>query len=448
MDNNELDYHIKKALVSRNKPVAENLESNIVLSSSMTVFQKVLLLTFVSLLVIVAVASQAEIDIVVSARGELLLDSDIEKVQHLEGGILEEILVKPGDFVFEGQEIARLKAEDRSTQLNSIQNEITQLKLDIIRYQALIDMQEPDYSKFTNHTHLVNSNVTTWQEEYNKNISNESLIRHDIEHKGVLIRSMKSRKKSATAQLKLIQEQLKIKSTLYKEEMASYIDVLNMRVQESNMVREIENLDESIMNERFQLDKMNKQLTDLIADRNSKYQSQIIEANKEIELKAIQTSQHTDKVDRLVVYSPVDGVIDKVHFNFKSAVVPPGESIADIAPLNNSLHGEAKIPRKELGFVEVGQTVKVKIDTYNFAKYGYIEGKITSVSRTSYEEEENKFYIAKISLANNNLERSGVVYNLSPFMEFTADIKTGSRRVIDYAAKPVLSAIESAFDER
>ncbi|GAM70911.1 hlyD family secretion protein [Vibrio sp. JCM 19236] len=214
------------------------------------------------------------------------------------------------------------------------------------------------------------------------------------------------------------------------------------------MVREIENLDESIMNERFQLDKMNKQLTDLIADRNSKYQSQIIEANKEIELKAIQTSQHTDKVDRLVVYSPVDGVIDKVHFNFKSAVVPPGESIADIAPLNNSLHGEAKIPRKELGFVEVGQTVKVKIDTYNFAKYGYIEGKITSVSRTSYEEEENKFYIAKISLANNNLERSGVVYNLSPFMEFTADIKTGSRRVIDYAAKPVLSAIESAFDER
>ncbi|GEA61938.1 HlyD family type I secretion periplasmic adaptor subunit [Vibrio comitans] len=448
MDNNDLDYHIRKALVSRNKPVSERVENNIVLTSSMTMFQKVLLLTFVSLLAIIAVASQAEIDIVVSARGELLLDSDIEKVQHLEGGILEDILVKPGDFVFEGQEIARLKAEERNTQLNSINNEISQLKLDIIRYQALIDMKEPDYSQYTNLSTLVDSNINTWEEEYKKNLSNESLIRHDMEHKGVLIRSMRDRKKSASAQLKLIQEQLKIKSTLYKEEMASYVDVLNMRVQESNMVREIENLDESIMNERYQLNKMSKQLTDLIADRNSKYQSQIIEANKELELKEIQTSQHTDKVDRLIVYSPVDGVIDKVHFNFKSAVIPPGESIADIAPINNTLHGEAKIPRKELGFVEVGQTVKVKIDTYNFAKYGYIEGKITSVSRNSYEEEENKFYIAKIALANNNLERSGVIYNLSPFMEFTADIKTGSRKVIDYAAKPVLSAIEDAFDER
>lgn len=448
MDNNDLDYHIRKALVSRNKPVSERVENNIVLTSSMTMFQKVLLLTFVSLLAIIAVASQAEIDIVVSARGELLLDSDIEKVQHLEGGILEDILVKPGDFVFEGQEIARLKAEERNTQLNSINNEISQLKLDIIRYQALIDMKEPDYSQYTTLSTLVDSNINTWEEEYKKNLSNESLIRHDMEHKGVLIRSMRDRKKSASAQLKLIQEQLKIKSTLYKEEMASYVDVLNMRVQESNMVREIENLDESIMNERYQLNKMSKQLTDLIADRNSKYQSQIIEANKELELKEIQTSQHTDKVDRLIVYSPVDGVIDKVHFNFKSAVIPPGESIADIAPINNTLHGEAKIPRKELGFVEVGQTVKVKIDTYNFAKYGYIEGKITSVSRNSYEEEENKFYIAKIALANNNLERSGVIYNLSPFMEFTADIKTGSRKVIDYAAKPVLSAIEDAFDER
>ncbi len=448
MDNNDLDYHIRKALVSRNKPVSERVENNIVLTSSMTMFQKVLLLTFVSLLAIIAVASQAEIDIVVSARGELLLDSDIEKVQHLEGGILEDILVKPGDFVFEGQEIARLKAEERNTQLNSINNEISQLKLDIIRYQALIDMKEPDYSQYTTLSTLVDSNISTWEEEYKKNLSNESLIRHDMEHKGVLIRSMRDRKKSASAQLKLIQEQLKIKSTLYKEEMASYVDVLNMRVQESNMVREIENLDESIMNERYQLNKMSKQLTDLIADRNSKYQSQIIEANKELELKEIQTSQHTDKVDRLIVYSPVDGVIDKVHFNFKSAVIPPGESIADIAPINNTLHGEAKIPRKELGFVEVGQTVKVKIDTYNFAKYGYIEGKITSVSRNSYEEEENKFYIAKIALANNNLERSGVIYNLSPFMEFTADIKTGSRKVIDYAAKPVLSAIEDAFDER
>ncbi|GAL16323.1 HlyD family secretion protein [Vibrio astriarenae] len=90
----------------------------------------------------------------------------------------------------------------------------------------------------------------------------------------------------------------------------------------------------------------------------------------------------------------------------------------------------------------------MKFDTYNFAKYGFIQGTITSISRSSYEEEDTQFYLAAIELENNYLERSGAKYNLSPYMEFTADVKTGSRRVIEYAAKPVMSAIEDAFDER
>ncbi len=214
-------------------------------------------------------------------------------------------------------------------------------------------------------------NQDTWRKENAKNVSAEALIKHDIEHKDRLIASMKKRRVSSLNQLKLIRKQLEIKQTLYNEEMASYVDVLNMQVQESNMVREIENLDESLMNEDFQLLRLEKQLNDLIVNRNAEYQAQIIQANKDLDIKRIQQPQHTDKVNRLVVYSPVDGVVDKVHFNFRSAVVPPGESIADIAPLNNTLHGEAKIPRKEMGFVEVGQEVKLKFDTYNFAKYGF-----------------------------------------------------------------------------
>ncbi len=101
-----------------------------------------------------------------------------------------------------------------------------------------------------------------------------------------------------------------------------------------------------------------------------------------------------------------------------------------------------------MGFVEIGQAVKVKMDTYNFAKYGFLEGRIASISRSSYEEEDAEFYLAEIQISQNYLERGGTQYKLSPYMEFTADVKTGSRRVIEYAAKPVMSAIEDAFDER
>jgi HlyD family secretion protein/adhesin transport system membrane fusion protein len=101
-----------------------------------------------------------------------------------------------------------------------------------------------------------------------------------------------------------------------------------------------------------------------------------------------------------------------------------------------------------MGFVEVGQQVKLKFDTYNFSKYGFLSGTITSISRSSYEEEESEYYLAKILIDHDYLERSGTKYSLSPYMEFTADIKTGDRRVIEYAMKPVMSAIDDAFDER
>ncbi|CAH0525770.1 HlyD family type I secretion periplasmic adaptor subunit [Vibrio hippocampi] len=449
MSKNPIEQHLKNALISNNASEESTLDDSIVLSSTMTPVHKTLLVIFFLILISTIVASQARIDIVVSVRGELLLDSDIEKVQHLEGGILDTLLVHKGDLVYQGQPIARLKALERNSQLDTVNTELVQLQLDKIRYTSLLNMVEPDFSQYqTSHQDLVTTNRNTWHQEFTKNQSNEQLISHDIEHKQALIRSMKKRRKSSLNQLKLIRKQLDIKQTLYKEEMGSYVDVLNMQVQESNMVREIENLDESLMNEDFQFKKLDKQLRDLIENRNAEYQAQIIQAEKDIRIKQLQQPQHSDKVDRLTVYSPIDGVVDKVHFNFKSAIVPPGESIADIAPLNNTLHGEAKIPRKEMGFVEVGQQVKVKLDTYNFAKYGFIQGTITSISRSSYEEEDTQFYLAAIELENNFLERSGAKYNLSPYMEFTADIKTGSRRVIEYAAKPVMSAIEDAFDER
>lgn len=443
-----IEKHIKKALVESKHNDDIEIENNLYIKSAMTTVHKSLLFLFAAFLLLIVLASQAQIDIVVSSRGEMLLDSDIERVQHLEGGILDTILVKTGDYVYAGQPIARLKSVDRNTQLKSATLDIVGLEIEITRYLGLINQTLPDFSSFSAYPSLITQNTESWQKEFQKNISNQELMSLDIEHKKRLIASMKNRINSSRKQLGLIKKQLSIKETLYKEEMASYIDVLNMQVQETNMLREIENLDEAIMNEQFQSARLEKQLNDTIASRNAEYQTQINQLEKDLSLKKAQLPQHTDKVERLTVYSPVDGVVDKVHFNFKSAVIPPNESIADISPIKNTLHGEAKIPKKDMGFVEIGQEVKLKFDTYNFAKYGFVSGTINSISRSSYEEEENEFYIAKITIQQDFLEKSGAKYTLSPYMEFTADIKTGSRYAIDYALKPVMSAMEDAFDER
>jgi HlyD family secretion protein/adhesin transport system membrane fusion protein len=259
---------------------------------------------------------------------------------------------------------------------------------------------------------------------------------------------MNKRIKSSNRQLRLIKKQLSIKEELYKEGMASYVDVLNMRVQDMNMVREIENLHESVLNENFGLTRLKKQLNSTRLKRTSDYRSKITDINKQVRIKSTQKKALLDKVDRLIVYSPVDGTVDKLNYNYVSAVISPGDSIAEITPLRNTLHGQIKIPRKDIGFIEKGQHVKLKFDTYNFAKYGVIEGVVSAISRGSYDEKDAKFYLAEITLEKIVLEKNGVTFNISPYMEFTADIKTGSRRVIDYMAKPVMAALQESFNER
>ncbi|NMV06476.1 HlyD family type I secretion periplasmic adaptor subunit, partial [Vibrio parahaemolyticus] len=141
-----------------------------------------------------------------------------------EGGILEEMLVRKGEVVYEGQPIARLRSLDRNTQLDTVNTEIIQLELDKIRYESLRDMVEPDFSAYIEkYPELVQVNMNTWQQEFSKNRSNEELITHDIQHKNSLIDSMLKRRKSSENQLSLIRKQLNIKNTLYKEEMASYV---------------------------------------------------------------------------------------------------------------------------------------------------------------------------------------------------------------------------------
>lgn len=443
----EIQRIIKQAMQAHSVDQKTTYDAEIVGQGS----RRLQLLIFIGALVLIIWSSQAELDIAVSARGEVVLKQDVEKVQHLEGGILDKLFVSEGDTVFKGQQVARLKAADRNVDLSSSNTEVSAVRLDIARLRALIEEREPDF-RFAGtdpqSAALAEAQWQSWQKEQQKNTSNDAIVRHDIEHKSKLISSMKNRLESANTQLSLIEEQLKIKETLHKENVASYVDVLNMRVQKMNMLREIENLDEAILNETFALDKLHKQLNDQRLKRHSDYRIELSKYQKELDLKQQAVIRASDKVDRMDVYSPVDGIVDKLHFNYQSAVIPPGESIADIAPLVGDLIAEVKLPRKEVGFVEEGQFTKVKIDTYNFTQYGTIQGQIISISRTSFKEEDAEFFIVQIALETDYVERSGVQYKIAPHMELTADIQTGTRRIIDYALKPIMAAMEDSFDER
>jgi hemolysin D len=104
---------------------------------------------------------------------------------------------------------------------------------------------------------------------------------------------------------------------------------------------------------------------------------------------------------------------------------------------------------KDIGFVEEGQTVEVKVDTFNFTKYGFIDGELTSISDDAIQNENlGLMYSARVKLKQDGLTVNERFVRLSPGMSVTAEVKTGKRRLIEFFLSPLLRYKQESLGER
>ena len=124
-----------------------------------------------------------------------------------------------------------------------------------------------------------------------------------------------------------------------------------------------------------------------------------------------------------------------------------------IAPKGVGVEVEAKLPNKDVGFVRAGMPVTVKIETFPFTRYGVIKGQLTSVSEDAVSDKrpdgsEELTYLVRVALARDTMNIDGRTVRLEPGMAVTAEVKTGHRRVIQYALSPLAKAVREAGRER
>jgi len=167
--------------------------------------------------------------------------------------------------------------------------------------------------------------------------------------------------------------------------------------------------------------------------------------------------------------APVDGTIQQVSVHTVGGVVTPAQQLMVVVPADSPLEIEAMVSNRDIGFVHLGQAAQVKIDTFNFTRYGLLHGKVTSISRdaiardrpadksstaagaasdSSEPQGQELVYAARIALDNTKMNIDGKLVSLSPGMAVTAEIKTGSRRVIEYLLSPLLRYRQESLRER
>jgi len=163
-----------------------------------------------------------------------------------------------------------------------------------------------------------------------------------------------------------------------------------------------------------------------------------------------QDARRADSHSKLLnLVAPIDGTVQQLTVHTVGGVVPAAQPLMLIVPRENSVEVEAFMENKDIGFVEKGQSAEVKIDAFEYTKYGTISGRVTHVSRDAIQDEKKGLiYAVKVTLNKSSLAVEGKESPLSAGMSVNVEIKTGDRRIIEYFLSPVMQHRRESLNER
>ena len=408
-------------------------------------------------------AALVRIDETSIAMGEVVPQKKIVIAQHLEGGIIREVLVNNGDLVSAGDVLIDLDKTDAMSELGQMQAKETKLKLDISRIEAYLNEElGGKYSDSTVQNQFLNMKALT-EEEVNEIQNDEVALMESQKKSRELKKKMlytelakanekiitaKAQEKNSNEQLALLKRELKISDSLLSEQLISEKEYLSLLKEINNaqrtLTKAISDASEA-MEEKLEVELKLKELDAGIKEEASKnllsLRAELLQTQKSI-------SKIADRVERLAIISPVDGIVQGINLA-PGTVVGSGENLMEIVPQQGSFIVETKIHPKDIGHIHIGDLVKVKVSAYDYSRYGAIEGVLSNISASTFKENgEGSYYKGEIKLAKQYLGNEQYHYNLLPGMRVQADIITGDKTLLQYMLKPIQVALSSSFVER
>ncbi len=388
---------------------------------------------------------------VTHATGQVQPSGSVQTVQHLEGGYIDKILVREGDRVIKGQPLVRLRSTATESERDQLAIRAANLAMSVANLDALTSKQErPDYGHNIGlYPALAQSQKAVFASEKTRINREEAKFASQLARRQAEYQAAVSEKKSIAKRLEIAKEQYKILQNLLTQQYASRRSVLEAEAAMEEARSRSFALDgriaaarEQVSEAKIQLEEQQAAIQSTLAKERAKSASELAELNK------ILTKQQ-DRVESLDLVSPADGFVQELAFKTVGAVVRSGEVVAQIVPNNRDIVAEVRVQPKDIGHVRTGADAKVTVSTFDPYVFGTLEGKVETISATSFEDKQGEPYFkVQIKMGENELTREGSAYPVLPGMVVTADILTGEKSLARYLLKPVYRSMDQAFSER
>jgi hemolysin D len=419
-------------------------------------------------------ASVGTLDIVASASGKIVPSGRTKVIQPFETGVVRSIRVQDGQAVKAGDVLIELDPTVNAAERDHLHNDLLAEQLNIARLRAALAGGDDPAAEFTPPTGADQALINAQRQlllnqvtEYRAKIAALTRQQAQKEAEQGTIAATIHKLETTTP---VIQQRLDIRKTLMEKELGSkltYFETLQQLVEQQ----------EDLTVQKSHLSEAEAAAAAIRETRGqavAEYRHTLSDELAKSEQKASGLTQDLIKAEQKtklqLLTTPVDGVVQQLAIHTVGGVVTPAQSLLVVVPSDSRLEIEAMVSNRDIGFVHAGQEAEIKIDTFNFTRYGLLHGEVLTVSQDAVirDRKQDRFddrglgaqndssepkgqelnYTARISLDRTQMQIDDRMVNLSPGMATTVEIKTGSRSILSYLLSPLLRYRLEVFHER
>lgn len=396
-------------------------------------------------------ANFAQLEEVAVANGEVVPLGKVKVIQHLEGGIIELIHVADGDAVKAGDPLVQLDLGSGGTNIEELKVRLDSYLLQRIRLTAEAEGAELEFPAdlAERRPSIVRAERETFDERKRELSATLNVLREQMRQKELEIQELQARKAAVEKNLGLARRRFQMSGSLLKEGLVPKMEHLQLEAEVESLEGELTSLVPALPRTEAAMGEAKSRLNEGEIRFRREAREQLGEVAQDLARVQEVLAQATEQGLRTEIKSPINGVVKNMRFNTLGGVVRAGDPIMEIVPTGDRLVVDAKLLPTDRGYVEQGQKATVKISTYDFVRYGGLEGVVTMVAPdSSADEKGNPYYRVIVQTDKTYLGREEGKLPIMPGMQASVEIHTGKKSVMDYLIKPVLKLRHEAFRER
>ncbi|MFZ1884941.1 MAG: HlyD family type I secretion periplasmic adaptor subunit [Rhodoplanes sp.] len=414
------------------------------------------------------------VDIVAVAPGKIIPSGRIKVIQPFETGVVRAIEVRDGQRVKSGDVLLELDPTINSAELEHLRSDRLAAQLEAARLRAVLDGGNDPLAHFKPPEGAPADLVGVQRRFLVSQAAEQAAKIAEIDRQIAQKEAERATTQASIDKLKAtippLEERVGIRKQLFNEKLGSKLLYLSE-------LQDLVSARQDVLVQQSRYGEAAAAIAALVESRNravAEYQRAVSDELVKAEQKAAGLAQDIIKAEERTrlqkLTAPVDGVVQQLAMHTIGGVVTPAQTLMIIVPSESHLEVEAMISNKDIGFIERGQEAAIKIDTFNFTRYGVLHGKVLNVSldaitrdkpqdrnsekalgaeTTSSEPRgQELIYLARISLDRTRMQVDSKKVNLVPGMAVTVEIKTGQRTIISYLLSPLMRYRQESLRER